>query len=167
MPEILATMTVREAAEHLPEPDKRHLKRWGETFGIRLNEFHIGHIVAYREKRIKEVKAAIVNQEVSALLLLLRKLNLGEEIERSYRLMGGRVVKPDDGRCLYREHFVKKDGTISKLKRQCPRQAYVHENGDIDRYCDEHAKFMLDEMRRALDRTRPRVSYIPGPKVVQ
>jgi hypothetical protein len=34
-------------------------------------------------------------------------------------------MKPDDGRCLYRENFVKKDGTLSRVKRQCSRQAEV------------------------------------------
>lgn len=171
MPDILVTMTVKEAVEHLAKPDKRHLQRylqrWGETFGIRLNEFHIGHILTYRRERIQEVEAAIVNQEIGALLMLLRKLNLAEEVERSYRLIAGRVVKPDDGRCLYREHFAKKDGTISKITRQCPRQAHVDEHGGVNRYCKEHLAADIEEQRRWLNPSKPRVRYVPGPRTVQ
>lgn len=160
-------MTVREAAVYLDEPASTHLRRWGETFGIPLNEFHIGHVRTYQADRIREVEAAIVDREIAAFLMLLRKLNLSSEIERLYTPIVGHVKQRDDGRCLYREHFVKKDGTISRLKRQCPRLAYIDKRGRVDRYCGEHRTASLDEMRRALDRTKPRVSYVPGPKIIQ
>jgi len=55
MPEILATMTVKEAAEYLAETNRTDLRRWGETFGIPLKEFHTGHIRTYQIDRAQEV----------------------------------------------------------------------------------------------------------------
>ncbi len=104
MPEILTTMTVKEAAEYLAEPSRADLRRWGETFGIPLKEFHTGHIRTYQIDRAQEVEATIVDREVAALLKLLRALNLSAEIERFYRPLV-KTVKPDDGRCLYQDHF--------------------------------------------------------------
>jgi hypothetical protein len=52
---IVATMTVKEAAEYLAEPGKKKdLQRWAETFGIPLHEFHIGHIKTYQADRGQE-----------------------------------------------------------------------------------------------------------------
>jgi hypothetical protein len=100
MSEILATMTVKEAGEHLAEPDRKHLLRWRETYGIPLNEFHIGHIKTYQIDRVQEVEAAILDREVAALLMLLHELNLSAEIEGSYRALIDSVrlkVKKPDG----------------------------------------------------------------------
>jgi hypothetical protein len=170
MPEILATMTVTEAAEYLPEPSRTQLKRWGETFGIPLHEFHIGHIRTYQIDRAREVETTIVDREVAALLVLLRELNLSAEIERFYRPLVDpakqKARKPDDGRCLYRECFVKKNGTLSKIKRQCVRQAEVHD-GHFMTLCAEHQREVNDTFLRVMDRKRPRVVFVPGSKTVQ
>src|ERR1700744_5956671 len=120
MPRILPTMTVKEAAEYLGEPSRSHLRRWGETFGISLKEFHAGHLRTYQIDRAKEVEAQIVDVEVAALLMLLRELNLSAEIERFYKPLVDtaklKIMKSDDGRCLYRDNFIKKDRTLSKIK---------------------------------------------------
>ena len=51
MEQILKTMTVREAAPLWDDPRSIHLKRWGETFEVPLDEFHHGHIVMYEQDR--------------------------------------------------------------------------------------------------------------------
>jgi hypothetical protein len=172
MPGIVATMTVKEAAEYLAEPGKKKdLQRWAETFGIPLHEFHIGHIRTYQTDRSHEVEATIVDREVAALLTLLRELNISAEIERLYQPLadpvGLKVKKADDGRCLFREHFVKKDHTLSKITRQCSRQAKVHDDGRINRFCPEHQKEFNETFLRAMDRDRPRITYVRGPRTIQ
>jgi hypothetical protein len=169
MPEILATMTVKEAAEYLAETNRTDLRRWGETFGIPLKEFHTGHIRTYQIDRAQEVEATIVDREVAALLKLLRALNLSAEIERFYRPLVEatklKAVKPDDGRCLYRDQFIKKDGTLSKIKRQCSRQAQTLD-GHLMTLCAEHQREVDEVFRRVMDKGRRSV-FVPGPKVVQ
>jgi hypothetical protein len=169
MPEILATMTVKEAAEYLAESSKTDLQRWGETFGIPLNEFHTGHIRTYQIDRVQEVEARIVDREVAVLLKLLRGLNLSAEIERFYRPLVGttklRTVKSDDGRCLYRDHFAKKNGTLSKIKRQCSRHAQTLD-GHLMTLCAEHQKEVDEVFRRIMDKKRRSV-FVPGPRTVQ
>lgn len=165
MSKILATMTVKEAAEHLGEPGRTYLQRWGETFGIPLKEFHVGHVRTYQIDRAQEVEARIVDMEVAALLMLLRELNLSAEIERFYRPLV-RVTKPDDGLCLYRETFVKKDGTLSKTKRQCSRQAQIHD-GHFMTLCAEHQRGVNETFLRVMDKTRSRLVFVPGSRTVQ
>jgi hypothetical protein len=172
MPGIVATMTVKEAADYLAEPGKKKdLQRWAETFGIPLHEFHIGHIRTYQADRAQEVEATVVDREVAALLVLLRELNISAEIERFYRPLadpaGLKVKKLDDGRCLFREHFVKKDSTLSKTTRQCSRQAEVHDDGRINRFCSEHQREFNETFLRVMDRDRPRITYVPGPRTIQ
>jgi hypothetical protein len=82
--EILGSMTIREAIDHLPEPDRANLKRWSETFDVRLDEFRAGHIKAYQQERGEETDAPTVDQEVDALLALLRGLQLTGEIDKYY-----------------------------------------------------------------------------------
>lgn len=82
--QILATMTVDEAAPLWNDPRSVHLQRWAETFGIRLEEFHIGHIVTYEKDRLGEVNYAVMWTEVLALRALLKDVGLGEEIESYY-----------------------------------------------------------------------------------
>ena len=77
-----STMTIQEAATHWHHPKSAYLKRWGEIFGIRLIDFHVGHVITYQTERGKEVVAATIHLEVDALLTLLRELHLGTDIER-------------------------------------------------------------------------------------
>ncbi len=80
-----STMTVQEAATHWRDPKSSYLKRWGETFGIRLMDFHVGHVITYRAERAKEVATQAIDLEVDALVTLLREVHLGAEIERHFR----------------------------------------------------------------------------------
>jgi len=86
--EIVGTMTIKEAAANWEDPRRQHLKRWGETFGVPLQELHPGHVVTYQNDRGDETTAAQVDAEVSALLALLKQIGLGGEIERRNRLLG-------------------------------------------------------------------------------
>jgi len=79
-----STMTIQEAATHWLDPKSSYLKRWGETFGIRLMDFHVGHVITYRAERSKEVATQTIDLEVDALLTLLRELHLGADIERHF-----------------------------------------------------------------------------------
>jgi hypothetical protein len=83
--EIVGTMTIKEAAANWEDPRCQHLKRWGETFGVPLQELHPGHVVTYQNDRGDETTAAQVDAEVSALLALLKQIGLGGEIERRNR----------------------------------------------------------------------------------
>lgn len=80
-----STMTIPEAATHWRDPKSPYLKRWDETCGIRLMDFHVGHFITYRSERSKEVATQTVDLEMDALLTLLRELHLGAEIERYFR----------------------------------------------------------------------------------
>jgi hypothetical protein len=84
VPQIRGTMTIHEAAPLWEDPRAVHLKRWGETFGITLEEFHIGHIVTYESDRLREVNYATMWTEVIALRALLKNVGVGEEIEAYY-----------------------------------------------------------------------------------
>jgi hypothetical protein len=57
----------------------------GETFGIRLMDFHVGHVISYRAERAKEVATQTIDLEVDALVTLLSELHLGADIERHFR----------------------------------------------------------------------------------
>jgi hypothetical protein len=78
---IIGTMTIREAAEQWSDPRSGLLKRWGETFGVQLQELHPGHVVTYQKDRGEEVGTFQVDAEVAALLMLLKQLGLGADIE--------------------------------------------------------------------------------------
>ena len=85
--EIVGTMTIKEAAANWEDPRRQHLMRWGETFGVPLQELHPGHVVTYQKDRGDETTAAQVDAEVTALLALLKQIGLGCEIERRNRLL--------------------------------------------------------------------------------
>jgi hypothetical protein len=85
---IIGTMTIREAAEHWSDPRSGLLKRWGETFGVQLQELHPGHVVTFQKDRGEEVGTSQVDAEVAALLELLKKLGLGADIERYNQPLG-------------------------------------------------------------------------------
>jgi hypothetical protein len=82
---ISGTMTIEEAARLWSDPRKEHLHRWAETFGVPLQQLHPGHIVTYQKDRGEETNASQVDEEVGALLALLKELGLGDEIERFNR----------------------------------------------------------------------------------
>ncbi len=83
--EIKGTMTIQEASAGWSNPLRDHLKRWGETFAMRLIDLHIGHVKTYQTNRSQEVSASEVDAEVAALLELLNQLGLGGEIEQYYK----------------------------------------------------------------------------------
>ena len=88
MTTILTSMTVQQAAAMWEDDRAVLLKRWGETFGISLDEFHYGHIVTYERERLAEkVTFAVVWTEVKALRALLQHVGLGEEIESHYTIL--------------------------------------------------------------------------------
>jgi hypothetical protein len=90
--QILPGMTVQEAAPLWDDPRSLHLKRWGETFAIRLDEFHSGHIATYEHDRLEDkVSYSEVWTEVCALRALLKHVGLGEEIESYYLTTYDRV----------------------------------------------------------------------------
>jgi hypothetical protein len=84
VPQILKTMTVLKAALLWDDPRAVHLRRWGETFEITLEEFHISHFLTYEKDRRTEVNYAVMWSEVIALRALLKYVGLGEEIESHY-----------------------------------------------------------------------------------
>lgn len=55
MNEIVKTMTVQEATPLWNDPRSVHLKRWGETFDIRLDEYHYGHISTYEQAQFSKM----------------------------------------------------------------------------------------------------------------
>jgi hypothetical protein len=82
---LVGTMTIQEALPHWSDPRREQLKYWGETFQVRLQDFHNGHIQTYQEDRGEQVTASQVDTEVDALLALLKQLGLGDEILLYYR----------------------------------------------------------------------------------
>jgi LPS O-antigen subunit length determinant protein (WzzB/FepE family) len=90
---ILGTMTVQEAAPLWDDPRSVHLKRWGETFEVPLEEFRYVHIETYEKERLAEkVSYAMVWTEVKALRALLQHAGLGEDIESHYMTAFDRVT---------------------------------------------------------------------------
>ena len=121
--QILATMTVQEAAPLWNDPRSVHLKRWGETFGIRLDEFHYGHIATYeQERRAEKVTYSVVWTEVCALRALLKDVGLGEEIESHYMTPLDRVrLTAEELKDLTpraRAYIEYLEGEISKLSHE-------------------------------------------------
>lgn len=86
--EIAGTMTIREAAAHWSDPRSEQLKRWAETFGVLLQDLHLGHVRTYQKDRGEEAPASQVDAEIDALLALLKQIGLGDEIERYYQPLG-------------------------------------------------------------------------------
>lgn len=91
MTTISAEMTVSDALPFCSPAKSRNLKPLAETFGIKLCEFHIGHIRTYQDERITKVDPYTIDCEVEALLTLLDGLGLGEPIRRNYSPLGKRV----------------------------------------------------------------------------
>jgi hypothetical protein len=85
---IVGTMTIREAAASWSDPRSEHLKRWAETFGVRLQDLHPGHIRTYQLDRGQERTASQVDSEIDALLRLLKQAGLGDEFARYYQPLG-------------------------------------------------------------------------------
>lgn len=78
-------MTVSQALQFCSPAQQMNLKYWAESFGLKLGEFHIGHIKTYESERLREASLQAVNAEVSTLLGLLDSVGVGEEIGRRYR----------------------------------------------------------------------------------
>jgi Trp operon repressor len=123
MADILKTMTVHEAAPLWDDPRSVHLTRWGETFTIRLDEFHYGHIATYEQERLAEnVSYPTVWAEVKALRALLQNVGLGEEIESHYTTSLDRVkltAEERDGLTPRARAYVEYlEGEISQLRHE-------------------------------------------------
>jgi hypothetical protein len=82
---ITAEMTVREALRFCSPAQQMNLRHWAESFGLKLCEFHIGHIKTYESERQREASLQVVNAEVSTLLSLLDSAGVGGEIKERYR----------------------------------------------------------------------------------
>jgi len=78
-------MTVRDALEFCPPVQRKNLSRWAEKFGIKLREFHLGHIKTYENDRLREVDLNIVNAEVDSLLRLVESAGGGDISLKKYR----------------------------------------------------------------------------------
>lgn len=85
MERITGEMTVREALRFCSPAQQMNLRHWGESFGLKLCEFHIGHIKTYESERQREASLQVVNSEVSTLLSLLDSAGVGSEIKEHYR----------------------------------------------------------------------------------
>lgn len=83
--EIVGTMTIGEAAPNWPDPRREHLKHWANTFAVRLQDLHIGHIRTYQQERGEQVPGSQVDVEVDAVLGLLKQIGLGKEILSCYQ----------------------------------------------------------------------------------
>jgi hypothetical protein len=120
---ILKNMTVQEASPLWDDPRSVHLKRWGETFTIRLDEFHYGHIATYEQDRLAEkVSYSVVWTEVKALRALLQHVGLGEEIESHYTTPFERVKLTAEERAgltpRVRAYIEYLEGEISQLSHE-------------------------------------------------
>jgi hypothetical protein len=123
MAELLKTMTLQEAAALWDDPRSVHLKRWGETSAIRLDEFHYGHIATYEQQHLREkVSYSVVWTEVCALRALLKHVGLGEEIESHYMTPLDRVrLTAEELKGLTprtRAYIEYLEGEISKLSHE-------------------------------------------------
>ncbi|MDT8068498.1 MAG: hypothetical protein ROO76_10080 [Terriglobia bacterium] len=78
-------MTIREAAEHWEDSRRSLLQTWADSFGVRLNELHIGHVRTYKEERGQHVPGAQIDAEVDALFALLQEIGLGSEVRPFYQ----------------------------------------------------------------------------------
>jgi hypothetical protein len=50
MDRITGEMTVREALRFCSPAQQMNLRHWAESFGLKLCEFHIGHIKTYESE---------------------------------------------------------------------------------------------------------------------
>ena len=85
MNRVSGEMTVREALPLLSPAEQVSLNVWAEEFGIKLREFHLGHIKTYEEQRLQVASREVVNAEVSVLLSLLDSVGAGDQIRRRYQ----------------------------------------------------------------------------------
>jgi hypothetical protein len=123
MEQIRRTITVQEAAPLWDDPRSVHLKRWGETFDVPLDEFLYGHIATYERERLAEnVSYPVVWAEVKALRALLQHVGLGEEIESHYTTPFERVKLTAEERAgltpRVRAYIEYLEGEISQLSHE-------------------------------------------------
>ena len=77
--DILATMTIKEAAAVWDNPRADFLARWGEMFDTRLEEINREHLARYEIVRARESSQEVVQVEMRALSILLKELGLSLE----------------------------------------------------------------------------------------
>lgn len=98
---INGEMTVREAMQFCSPAQQMNLQHWTESFGLKLREFHIGHIKTYESERQGEAPLQVVNSEVSTLLSLLDSAGVGGEIKGCYHpLQEPDELSPEDKAAL-------------------------------------------------------------------
>jgi hypothetical protein len=85
MERITGEMTVREALRFCSSAQQMNLRHWAESFGLKLCDFHIGHIKTYESERQREASLQAINSEVSTLLSLLDSAGVGGQIKERYR----------------------------------------------------------------------------------
>jgi len=85
MERITGEMTIGEALRFCSPAQQMNLRHWAESFGLKLCEFHIGHIKTYESERQREASLQVVNSEVSTLLSLLDSAGIAGEIKERYR----------------------------------------------------------------------------------
>jgi hypothetical protein len=118
-------MTIGEAAVNWADPRGEHLKHWAETFSVRLQDLHIGHIQTYQRERGEQASGAQVDIEVDAILALLKLIGRDEDILPYYQsFTQARELTPSEINALpepVRKHIDKLTQEISELKSQGDR----------------------------------------------
>lgn len=84
---INGEMTVKEALQFCSPDQQINLAHWAESFGLKLREFHIGHIKTYESERQDEADLHTINCEVGTLLILLHSISVGAEVRKSYQAL--------------------------------------------------------------------------------
>ena len=69
-------MTIKDAAAVWRNPRADFLERWGEMFDLRLEEITPDHMMKYQRDRAREMPQCIVDVELRALTVLLKKVGL-------------------------------------------------------------------------------------------
>ena len=85
MERVNQEMTVSEALQFCSPAQQINLQYWANSFGVKLGEFHLGHIKTYESERLREASLQMVNAEVSTLLSLLDSVEVGDEIRERYQ----------------------------------------------------------------------------------
>jgi hypothetical protein len=69
-------MTIKEAAALWNDPRADFLERWGEMFGVRLEEITQYHLMKFQVQRFTETPQSTVDVEMRALIALLKHVGI-------------------------------------------------------------------------------------------
>jgi hypothetical protein len=124
---ITGEMTIKDALHFCSPAQQMNLRHWAASFGLRLCEFHIGHIKTYENERQHEVSLQVVNSEVSTLLSLLDSAGVGREIKERYRpLQEPDELAPEEKAGLpdrARKYIEKLESELHKVTTESDRTA--------------------------------------------